>query len=106
MCISNIECNLEWIYRGDPDTCKTMHIQVVANATQEIVNDYHNVSNLGASEAGGAHIISTESWQDFNTFTLTLSCEDTGLSDSSVLRVAFTPPPSPLPSSLPSAVPS
>ncbi|KAH8048234.1 hypothetical protein JL722_12638 [Aureococcus anophagefferens] len=98
-CVANHECELVWVYRGDPGACETVIIETVdltdgVLAEETTTNDgNHTTSFFG--DAGA------------NEFTVRLTCDpDASLTDSKQFAVSFTPAPTSAPSAAPTPAPS
>ncbi|KAH8057421.1 hypothetical protein JL720_14144 [Aureococcus anophagefferens] len=98
-CVANHECELVWVYRGDPGACETVIIETVdltdgVLAEETTTNDgNHTTSFFG--DAGA------------NEFTVRLTCDpDASLTDSKQFAVSFTPAPTSAPSVAPTPAPS
>ncbi|KAH8050192.1 hypothetical protein JL721_11453 [Aureococcus anophagefferens] len=107
-CVSLVECDLLWTYRGDPGACATVSA-VVADLEGNVV-----ASDSLDNDGEDVQVVPGDA--EVNEYTLTLACDDDAtVTDSIDFQVSYTPAPtmapttaapSAAPSSRPSAAPS
>ena len=93
-CVANHECELVWVYRGDPGACETVIVETVDLAdgvlAEETTTNDGNHTTLFFGDA------------ETNEFTVRLTCDpDASLTDSKQFAVSFTPAPTSAPSAAP-----
>ncbi|KAH8050218.1 hypothetical protein JL720_15409 [Aureococcus anophagefferens] len=95
-CVSGVECDLLWVYRGDPGACATVDVEVSdSDGTVVRAETATNDGQQTQTVAGDAEV---------STYTLTLACsDDATLADSAEFEVSFTPAPTIAPSRSPSS---
>ncbi|KAH8051146.1 hypothetical protein JL720_15208 [Aureococcus anophagefferens] len=87
-CVSGVECEVLWVYRGDPGACATVDVEVsAADGT---------VVRAETTENDGQQMKVVSGDAEVNEYTLTLTCsDDARLADSIEFEVSFTPAPRP-----------
>ena len=97
-CVSNVECEILWVYRGDSKICTELEVKV------EDVNGNLIGTETVANDGEQTRTVSGDA--DINYYTLTLTCsDDASLTDFIEFEVSYSPAPVPLPTLKPSALP-
>jgi surface protein len=98
-CVSGVECDVLWVYRGDPGACATVDVEVSdPDGTVVRAETATNDGQQTQTVAGDAEI---------STYTLTLACsDDATLADSAEFEVSFTPAPTIEPAPIPTGAPT
>ncbi|KAH8049699.1 hypothetical protein JL722_11765 [Aureococcus anophagefferens] len=80
-CVSGVECDVLWVYRGDPGACATVDVEVSdSDGTVVRAETATNDGQQTQTVAGDAEI---------STYTLTLACsDDVTLADSAEFEVS------------------
>ena len=85
-CVHSIECELLWVYRGDPDACTELEVKIEDRSG--------NLVDTETTENDGQQMKLVDGDADVNEYTLTLTClDDSDLTDSIDLEVSYTPAP-------------
>ncbi|KAH8096015.1 hypothetical protein JL720_3356 [Aureococcus anophagefferens] len=98
-CVHYVECELLWVYRGDPSACKTL--------TAVVADLDGNIIGVVAQDNTGETLQQFPGDADVNEYTLTLTCDDdASVTDSFYFQVSYTPAPTAVPTTKPSAAPT
>ncbi|KAH8064734.1 hypothetical protein JL722_1614 [Aureococcus anophagefferens] len=82
-CVSGVECDLLWVYRGDPGACATVDAEVSDRTGPSSAETATNDGQQTQTVAGDAEV---------STYTLTLACsDDATLADSAEFEVSRRP---------------
>ncbi|KAH8063972.1 concanavalin A-like lectin/glucanase [Aureococcus anophagefferens] len=75
-CVAHVDCEIRWVYRGDPSACETVDIQLVETGEDEVLNAQttENDGEVSKTVPGDAEV---------NEYTVTVACsDDATISDS------------------------
>ena len=76
-CVANHECELLWVYRGDPGACESVIIQVI-----EVVDEEETVLAEDTTANDGQDVKVVRGNAEANQFTIRLTCDsDDSLTD-------------------------
>ena len=86
-CVANHECELLWVYRGDPGACENVIVQVI-----EVVGEDETVLAEDTTANDGRDLKVVPGDAEANEFTIRLTCDsDDSLTDELEFSVSYTP---------------